>query len=245
MRVKQTMFLNKQAVENNKYFKTALELQNVSRSKIEKMKAHKKKTGFLKNTNSKLGRKIFAFDLPAVVSCPDSSECSKICYANKGTFLFKSTRISNEYNFAIALTDLTYLKSELIKEIEKKNIKFIRIHSSGDFYSKEYFLMWCDIAAKFKNLKIFTYSKAPQIKKELIPSNLNIINSFIEIDGNRFLNFGSYQAMQKLAKKSKGLLCPITKGKELGLEKLSPKNGFTCSTCKYCITKQKPTFIQH
>ena len=51
--------------------------------------------------------------------------------------------------------------------------------------------------------------------------------------------------MKKLAKDSKGLLCPITKGKELNNPKLDPKNGFTCSVCKYCITKSKPTFIQH
>ena len=245
MRVNQTLFLNNQAVNNNKYFKTASDLMKTSNDQLIEMKIHKTKTGFLKNTNSKLGRKIYAFDLPAVVSCPNSNECFKDCYANKGTFLFKSTRVSNEYNFAIALHDLNYLESELIKEIEKKNIKTIRIHSSGDFYSKEYFLMWCKIAATFKDLKIFTYSKAPQINRKLIPSNFNIIDSFIEVSGKRFLNFGSYESMKNLAKKSKGLLCPITKGKHLGLEKLSPKKGFTCSTCKYCITKSKPTFIQH
>ena len=241
----QELYLNNQSIENNKYFETAESLLKYSNKKLNEIKAYKKRTGFLKNTNSKLGRKIYAFDLPAVVSCPDSSECFKDCYANKGTFLWKSAKQSNTFNFAIALNDIKYLQAELIKEIEKKNIKFIRIHSSGDFYSKEYFLMWCNIAKHFKNLKIFTYSKAPQIDRKLIPSNLNIINSFIEIEGKRYLNFGSYQAMKKLAKKSKGLLCPITKGKELNLPKLSPKNGFTCSTCKYCITKQKPTFIQH
>ena len=240
-----TLYINKQAADNNKYFEMAESLLKYSDKKMNEIKAYKKRTGFLKNSNSKLGRKIYAFDLPAVVSCPDSSECFKDCYANKGTFLWKSAKQSNTFNYAIALNDIKYLEKELIKEIEKKNIKFIRIHSSGDFFSKEYFLMWCNIAKHFEGLKIFTYSKAPQIDRKLIPSNLNIINSFIEIDGQRFLNFGTYKAMQKLAKKSRGLLCPITKGKELDIDRLKPKNGFTCSVCKYCITKQKPTFIQH
>ena len=242
----QHLYLNEQAINNNiRGFKTHLELLKLSKKEINKIKEYKKRTGYLKNSNSKLGRKIYGFDLPAVVSCPESNECFKPCYANKGTFIWKSAKQSNEFNFAIALNDIKYLQAELIKEIEKKNIKFIRIHSSGDFFSKEYFLMWCNIAKNSKDLKIFTYSKAPQIDRKLIPSNLNIINSFIEIEGKRYLNFGTFQAMQNLAKKSRGLLCPITKGKELNKPKLDPKNGFTCSVCKYCITKQKPTFIQH
>ena len=242
----QELYLNNQAIDNNtRGFKSHIKLLKLSKKEIKRIKEYKKRTGYLKNTNSKLGRKIYAFDLPAVVSCPDSSECFKRCYANKGTFIWKNAKQSNTFNFTIALNDIESLQAELIKEIEKKNIKFIRIHSSGDFYSKEYFLMWCNIAKHFDDLKIFTYSKAPQIDKTLIPDNLNIINSFIEIEGKRYLNFGTYNAMKKLAKKSKGLLCPITKGKELNNPKLDPKKGFTCSICKYCITKSKPTFIQH
>ena len=205
------LYLNNQSIKNNtRNFKTANELLKIKRSKLNEIKAYKKRTGFLKNGNSKLGRSIYAFDLPAVVSCPDSNACFKDCYANKGTFLWKAAKQSNEFNFAIALNDIEYLQSELIKEIEKKKIKYIRIHSSGDFFSKEYFLMWCNIAKRFKDLKIFTYSKAPQIDRNLIPSNFNIINSFIEIEGKKFLNFGTYKAMKNLAKNAKGLLCPIT-----------------------------------
>ena len=239
------LYLNNSSIKNNKYFKTHEELLSLSNKELQEIKEYKKRTGFLKNANKKLGKNIYAFDLPAGVSCPNSDICFKSCYANKGSYIWKSAKNSNTFNFAIALNDIKYLEKELIKEIEKKNIKFIRIHSSGDFFSKEYFLMWCNIAKNFKDLKIFTYSKAPQIDRKLIPSNLNIINSFIEIEGQRFLNFGTYKAMQKLAKKSRGLLCPITKGTYLNKPKLTPKEGFTCSVCKYCITKSKPTFIQH
>ena len=242
----QHLYLNEQAINNNmRGFKTHLELLKLSKKEINKIKEYKKRTGYLKNSNSKLGRKIYGFDLPAVVSCPESNECFKPCYANKGTFIWKSAKQSNEFNFAIALNDIKYLQAELIKEIEKKNIKYIRIHNSGDFYSKEYFLLWCNIAKHFNDVKFFTFSKTPQIKNLIIPSNLNIIDSFIQIEGQKYLNFGTYQAMQNLAKKSKGLLCPITKGKELNKPKLSPKNGFTCSVCKYCITKNKVLFVAH
>ena len=234
------LYINNTSIKNNKYFETSNDLLKYSNSKLNEIKAYKKRTGFLKNTNSKLGRKIYAFDLPAVVSCPDSEKCFQTCYANKGTFLFKSTKQSNTFNFAIALNDIKYLKKEIIKEIINKKIHCIRIHSSGDFFSKQYFLMWCKIAEKFPALKIFTYSKAPQIQGVKIPKNLNIISSFINIDNKNYLNYGSVESMRILRKKAKAFICPMTKG----LEKYSPKN-YNCSICKYCITKNKPVFIQH
>ena len=200
-----TLYINKQATDNNKYFETAEDLLKYSDKKLNEIKEYKKRTGFLKNSNSKLGRSIYAFDLPAVVSCPDSSECFKDCYANKGAFLYggKGAKTSNTYNFAIALNDLKYLQKELIKEIEKKKIKTIRIHSSGDFFSKEYFLMWCNIAKRFNNIKIFTYSKAPQIEGLKVPKNLNIIDSFITIDNTKYLNYGNYEEISKMRTKIK------------------------------------------
>ena len=235
------MYVNK-VNNDNKYFTQVKEILTYSKEKINEIKAYKKRTGYLKNSNSKLGRKIYAFDLPAVISCPDYKECFKTCYANKGTFLFKSTKQSNTFNYSIAIHDIKYLQAELIKEIIKKKIKTIRIHSSGDFFSKEYFLMWVNIANRFKEINIFTYSKAPQIKDFKLPNNFNIINSFIEYDNKRILNYGSYENLKPVAKKIRGLICPITKGNYLNNDKL--KN-LTCSTCKYCITKQKPLFVQH
>tara|TARA_Y100001973_G_C5201886_1_gene338442 strand:+ start:320 stop:1027 length:708 start_codon:yes stop_codon:yes gene_type:complete len=235
------MFINKIAPEN-KYFKQAKELLELSPAEIQEIKAYKKRTGLLKNGNKKLGRKIYAFDLPAVVSCPDYKECFKTCYANKGTFIWKSTRKSNEYNFAIALHDLDYLQAELIAEIIKKKIKTIRIHSSGDFFSKEYFLMWVSIANRFPELKIFTYSKAPAIPELNRPLNLNIIDSFIDYKGSKILNYGSYEALKPIAKNIRGLICPITKGQATNNDRLK---ALTCSDCKYCITKSKPLFVQH
>ena len=113
------LYLNNSSIENNKYFKTHKELLNISNKEIQKIKEYKLKSGFLKNGNKKLGKLIYSFELPAVVSCPNSSTCFKDCYANKGTFLWggKGAKTSNTYNFAIALNDVKYLESELIKEI--------------------------------------------------------------------------------------------------------------------------------
>ena len=231
--------------KNNKYFTEVKELLKTSKKDIEEIKKYKSRTNYLKNNNSKLGKGIYSFDLPAVISCPDSDSCFKTCYANKGSFLYKSTKVSNTYNYIIALHDINHLKSELIREIKINDIRTIRIHSSGDFFSKEYFLLWVAIANKFKDtLKIFTYSKAPQIENFTLPNNFNIISSFIDYNNKKVLNYGQYAPMKKIAKSVKGLLCPISKGNHLNLDKLKSPN-FNCTICKYCITKSKPLFVQH
>ena len=94
--------------------------------------------------------------------------------------------------------------------------------------------MWCNIAKHFEDLNIFTYSKAPQIKNLQIPSNLNIIDSFITIDNTNYLNYGSIEEIKKMRAKIKGSICPVTIGKKID-----------CSACKYCITKNKVLFVQH
>ena len=55
------LYLNNSSIENNKYFKTHKELLNISNKELQEIKDYKKRTGFLKNSNSKLGRKIYAF----------------------------------------------------------------------------------------------------------------------------------------------------------------------------------------
>ena len=91
--------------KNNKYFKEVSELLKTSKKDIEEIKVYKARTRYLKNGNSKLGKGIYSFDLPAVISCPNSDDCFKTCYANKGSFLYKSTKVSNTYNYIIAYID--------------------------------------------------------------------------------------------------------------------------------------------
>ena len=126
------MYVNK-INNDNKYFEQVESILNYSQEKIHFIKSYKKRTGFLKNSNSKLGKNIYAFDLPAVVSCPDYK-------------------------------------------------------------------------------------------------------------GKKILNYGTYESLKPIAKSIKGLICPITKGAATNNQKLKD---LTCSICKYCITKQKPLFVQH
>ena len=61
--------------KNNKYFNEVQELLKTSKKDLEEIKKYKSRTHYLKNNNSKLGKGIYSFDLPAVISCPNSDEC--------------------------------------------------------------------------------------------------------------------------------------------------------------------------
>ena len=215
------------------------------------MKLLRNSNSKIKKTNIKNDANIFVFDLPAYKNkddeliCIGAKTCVNICYAQKNFYVMPSVQKAYETNYYYSkkINFPELIQNEIEKEnSKKKKITHIRIHSSGDFFSKEYFLMWCNIAKKFPELKIFTYTKTPNINKNLIPSNLNIIDSFIKYNDKKYLNYGSYESMKNLAKNVKGLLCPITKGNHLKNDKLK---ALTCAVCKYCITKNKPTFIQH
>jgi hypothetical protein len=72
---------------------------------------------------------------------------------------------------------------ELMKaEIIKKKVDFLRVHDSGDYYSKEYLFKWFDIARALPSVKFYSYTNnINQIKKAYlkneIPENYDFIFS--------------------------------------------------------------------
>jgi hypothetical protein len=190
----------------------------------------------LKRGNKKLGKNILNFNLPPVKSCMNSEDCAKDCYAVKSYRLYPTVKNYQDIMQFFALNDTETLENKIISEIEdnlnkKWFSKVIRIHSSGDFISQEYLNMWVNIAAKFKDVKFYGFTKVDHILNfDNLPTNLNIISSYV----NNQLNFGSLDYVKKLRAESKGIICPPTRGKDL-----------TCETCKYCFTKDKPIFVQH
>ena len=127
----------------------------------------------------------------------------------------------------------------------KNKIKIVRIHSSGDFYSKEYFKAWLDIVASCKDVKFFTYSKSFE-NVGVVPDNLNIIDSIINYNNKNYLNYGTPEYIKKLKNKIGGFICPyekiVKKQKARGIAK---NKRFSCASCKYCFDKKKVLFNIH
>ena len=95
--------------------------------------------------NSKMGDEVYIFNLPALKTCRPSPWCRANCYALKGNFRkYPHVRQAAEWRYKISKSpDFVDSAAE---EIRRRNIKLVRLHSSGDFYSEEYARKWFSIA---------------------------------------------------------------------------------------------------
>ncbi len=133
------------------------------------------------SSNSKLKKdKIFNFDIPAyksntgLITCPMAKDCIANCYARQGTYNFPVVKAKLERNLTISLTDdfITLMDYE----IKKNKVKILRIHSSGDFYSREYIAKWMKIMELNPEVKFYAYTKSFRWFSKL-PENFKLIQS--------------------------------------------------------------------
>ena len=87
--------------------------------------------------NRKLGDKIYNFNIPRSSCLHKTEMCEKYCYAKRNFWncsgvinsMGRNLDLSKSPNFVKVISaQISYLKV-------KEEIKFVRIHSSGDFYS--------------------------------------------------------------------------------------------------------------
>jgi len=137
---------------------------------------------------------VLSFDLPAGYTCPAASICKayadkgngKIidsktmvfrCYAASVESRFKNSRLAHWHNYDL-LKNLSESKMvELINRSIPKTAKIIRLHSSGDFFSKDYFNAWLEVALKNSNITFFGYTKVIDYVKAEKPSNFKLVYS--------------------------------------------------------------------
>lgn len=137
----------------------------------------------LKETSKQMGIKIFNFSIPAYKSkngntiCKYAKDCVKYCYAQKGNYKrFPKIGELMEQRYALSLTNNFVALMNM--EIKKKKVGAIRIHDSGDFYSKEYLNKWVQIANDNPTVNFYAYTKSlPYFKNIVLPNNMDIIFS--------------------------------------------------------------------
>jgi hypothetical protein len=138
----------------------------------------------IKDTSKAMGVKVFNFSIPAYKSetgkviCPFADSCIKFCYAQKGNYKrFPSVRNGMEKKYQLTKQD-NFIEL-MNKEIIKKKPDFIRVHDSGDYYSKAYLNKWLTIAKENPKVKFYSYTNSIKFIKELktIPTNFDFIFS--------------------------------------------------------------------
>jgi len=136
----------------------------------------------LKKTSKALGVRVFNFGIPAYKSasgkltCPFADECVKFCYARKGAYIWGNVKPAFEKRYELSKTD--QFVGAMYNEIIKKKPDYVRVHDSGDYYSKAYLKKWIDIALLFPEVKFYSYTNSVlMLKAADLPSNFDIIFS--------------------------------------------------------------------
>ena len=136
----------------------------------------------LKKTSKELGVRVFNFGIPAYKSasgkltCPMADGCVKFCYAKKGAYIWSNVQPAFEKRYELTKQD--NFVDEMYKEIVKKKPDYVRVHDSGDYYSKKYLDKWIDIALLFPEVKFYSYTNMIQMFLDTdLPSNFDVIFS--------------------------------------------------------------------
>ena len=129
--------------------------------------------------NRKLPKSTMIFNLPARVTCPGKTAfCNKSCYALKAERMYSQVLPARQYNFEASRLDTFDLSMHELIQKNKKKIKQVRIHESGDFYNQAYLLKWYRICLNNPGIKFYAYTKSFHLNFAGKPSNLVLIASF-------------------------------------------------------------------
>ncbi len=136
----------------------------------------------LKKTSKNLGLRVFNFGIPAYKSasgkltCPMAKDCIKFCYAKKGAYIWSNVKPVFEKRYELSKTD--NFVDAMNAEIRKKNPDYVRVHDSGDYYSRAYLNKWIEIAIHNPNVRFYSYTNmVDMLLKASLPSNYDIIFS--------------------------------------------------------------------
>lgn len=109
--------------------------------------------------NKKVGECIHIWSIPAVDTCPGSTEtCRRVCYATKARFLLDAVKDRLAWNLEQARRD--DFVPRMVKEIKRRGCLVIRVHSAGDFFDGAYAEKWLSIMKQCPKPRYYWYSRS-------------------------------------------------------------------------------------
>ncbi len=131
---------------------------------------------------------VYEFNLPAGHSCPFARDCKIKVDRYTGKFetigkVFRCYAASAERFPGVRKSRWENYEAMLNNEpiILPKGITHLRIHSSGDFFSQDYFDKWLQVARDNPTVKFWAFTKSIQFwvnRINEIPSNLTLQASY-------------------------------------------------------------------
>lgn len=113
----------------------------------------------LQRANTKLGRNIWTWSIPAATTCPGATAtCLSSCYALSGFFCMPN--VANALQQNQAATEADDFEERINAELRKERVAVCRIHVAGDFYSRDYIRKWRRIVAANRSTRFFAYTRS-------------------------------------------------------------------------------------
>ena len=137
---------------------------------------------------------VAGFDLPAGYTCPMANLCKSFanpntgrivdaksslfrCYAATIEAAFPNSRKAHWANYDLLRGKSVFEMTDIILDTITKKMKIIRIHTSGDFFSRDYFDAWRNAAYNRPEISFFAYSKILDYVKADKPDNFRMVYS--------------------------------------------------------------------
>lgn len=128
------------------------------------------KRNLLISGNTTMPPSVGIWNLPAVITCTPSQWCMDHCYAKKGRFIW--TNVADALMWRYLESKKVEFVQNMVEELHRRQtIRFVRIHISGDFYSKEYVRKWASIARHFPDIIFRTNTR----RQDLLPHMIKIM----------------------------------------------------------------------
>jgi len=119
-------------------------------------------TPLLQQGNSKLGRAIHVWSIPAVDTCPGSTAiCRELCYAMRHRFRFDSVKHRLAWN--LQQSRRNDFVERMLAEIRSSGVLVLRLHVAGDFYDAEYVRKWLTIVQRSPRARFYGYTRSWRI----------------------------------------------------------------------------------
>lgn len=219
--------------------------------------------------------------------CPSAGACAKFCYAKNGTYLFPKVKGKHVSNLSLVRDDPDWIEqmatelshnrfspsgearlvpglgstahlSSPIQEWLQTGGQAVRIHDSGDFFSREYLNGWITLALRFPKILFYAYTKEVKLFESItLPDNFLHVYSLggkqdglVEKDTMRhadvFPDVEAIEAAGYVSQHESDLLCVLLPSVRIGVPQNNIKhfkkrlNGRTFSQAQEDRNRKKP-----
>lgn len=109
--------------------------------------------------NTKLGSRIWTWSMSPHYSCPGSTQlCRELCYGTEGFYRYFNNDVRLERNWEASKRD--DFVDWIITTLRKQQVKIMRVHGVGDFYSLSYTAKWYLVMESCPEITFFFFTRS-------------------------------------------------------------------------------------